>query len=247
MVIDRQLKNSAGGLSVLITRPFRQALRTAKILTEDGHICRIEPLLTIHSVASEPPAEDASAVAVTSVNAIPALRDLPELKDLPAYCTGESTGQALKNIGFEDIRIAQGGAKALASLIAAIPPTEDGPVLYPCASLTAHDLGHFLSRHGIACRSWVVYEAREVPEFSPETREALITKRLDVVLLYSTRTASAFCRLFETMPPQTPWPHLVALSEEICAGLPKPAQVCCQAAREPNEKAVRFILAQMMR
>lgn len=246
MAAEGTRNSGRAGLHVLITRPLQQARRTAKALEEDGHTCRIEPLLSVHPLAGKPPDGPVSAVAVTSVNAIAALQEHPALKDRPAYCTGERTARALRQAGFDDIRIARGGAAALASLVAAVPPTREGAVIYPCAQVTAQDMVALLARHAIPCVPWPVYEAREATAFSPAIRRDLADHRFDAVLLYSARTASAFTRLFTALPPQTRWPVSITLSAEICARLPQEAHALCHAAAEPDEDAVRSILAQMM-
>ena len=59
---------------VLVTRPHEQAAGTARLLERMGHAVLLDPVLEVRPLPFTPPQVDAvAALAVTSINAVPAL------------------------------------------------------------------------------------------------------------------------------------------------------------------------------
>ena len=108
-------------MRLLVTRPERDAQRTAAALSARGHQVRIAPLLRIEAI---PGADIGSApwqaVLMTSANAARAIAlhpKLGELRALPVLAVGRRTAEAARAAGFADVISADTGAGDLARLI----------------------------------------------------------------------------------------------------------------------------------
>ena len=87
---------------VLVTRPHEQAAGTARLLERMGHAVLLDPVLEVRPLPFTPPQVEAvAALAVTSINAVPALaRSRP---DLPVFAVGEATAAAARAAGRSDV------------------------------------------------------------------------------------------------------------------------------------------------
>lgn len=187
-------------MRILVTRPEPDAARTAERLRTLGHEPVIAPLLVI--VPNAPPADiaDPAALVLTSRNAVTALSGWPQAShwhDRPVFVTGRGTGEAARAAGFADVRSADGDADDLAARVMSEVGPEVGPILYPAARDRADTFMAKLRAAGYDIRVVEAYRADIVPAFDADVREALRSGRIDVVLLYSRRTAEAYRRAVE--------------------------------------------------
>ncbi|MEE9313875.1 MAG: uroporphyrinogen-III synthase [Rhizobiaceae bacterium] len=235
-------------MKLLITRPLRQAKKTAALLREFGHKTIIDPLLQVEQIRTALPKNNHAGIIVTSANALPALVKVwPETAlNIPLLTTGQSTAEAAKDHGFTNCQQIQGSAL---KLIQQTPIwmknyniEKNAALLYPCAEEPAHNLEALLKTKNITCQPWQTYRTIPAQKLSTATYSAIKDGSLDGVVLYSSRTAKAFESLFlSQQAPSNPM-HIFALSPEICANLSKNRAFVCHFPKNPDETALFGII-----
>lgn len=233
-------------MRILVTRPERDAARTAEKLVALGHQVMIDPVLTIEPVAFEPLAGTFDAIAVTSASALRMVeRDsrLWSFRALPLFAVGAHTGAAARATGFETVSVAEGDADALARLIASklMPGTR---ILHIAAEERAGDLAALMEPSKIAVETLVVYRARPARELSAATLRALEEGTLDAVLHYSPRSAANFVALADKAGRAAALRrlHHYCLSVAVAAPL-EAAGANTETAASPDEAALLSLLA----
>jgi uroporphyrinogen-III synthase len=179
---------------VLITRPRERAQEIAQELARRGDTALIEPLLTIEPVVGAAPDLDGvQAIVLTSARAAPALG--AGAKALPVFAVGDATAAAAHAAGCDEVHSAGGTATDLARLIAARCRPEGGALLHLSGEQVREELAQVLATEGFDLRRQVVYRAVAARALAPSTVEALKTRQIDAVLLFSPRSASIFVEL----------------------------------------------------
>ncbi|HZY67116.1 MAG TPA: uroporphyrinogen-III synthase [Devosia sp.] len=218
---------------LLVTRPEPDASETAARLGALGIETEIEPLLVAQTLTTTLPAPDGfAALAVTSANALRALRergDIARLQTLPVYAVGDGTAAFAGELGFPQVVSAAGNVRDLVALLA--QAGVDGPVLYPTARQYAGDLAKALAPHGVMVITAAVYEMNPAPALRADL------SRLDGALFYSPRTARTFAAL---APPDGDRTRLgmLCLSEAVAAPLLAAHFVRVGLADHPSEEAM---------
>lgn len=227
---------------MLVTRPEPDASETAARLGAlgiDGLAC---PLLAHQTLdTSLPDATGFAAMAVTSANALRALRErglIERYLKLPLYAVGGRTASAAKALGFKQVTHAEGGFVALAELLAHMPLT--GPIFYPAARELAGDLAKSLAPFGRMVITAEVYAMNPVESLPLTAAGGFATNSIGAVLLYSKRTAETFVRLAD--------PHIdrlerrqlgmLCLSEQVAEPLFDAHFVRVSLAEQPSEQAM---------
>ena len=186
-------------MRVLVTRPEPEASRFAEALRENGHEPLLAPLLS-HAPLT-PPAdldarlEAAQAVLLTSVNGARALAEATKRRDLRLLAVGDATAEAAERLGFHDTLSAAGDVTALAVLVRKQIRPDAGPLLHAGGAVTAGDLVGQLSAAGYAITHAALYETRLADTLPSDIERALGAGSVDVVTLFSPRTAEAFVKL----------------------------------------------------
>jgi uroporphyrinogen-III synthase len=199
-------------MRVLLTRPLRESLQLAHILSLCGHEGIVSPVLEIVPVAWGLPAAEIDAVVLTSQNAVPETH-LDILKNIPCFCIGDATATAARAAGLTVASQAGGDRCALVAEIAAANPAQ---VLFLSGHQERADLIAELAAAHITATKRIVYRAVPLPEFSPEASQALQQNAIDWVVLYSPRSARLFCGLLAQVPMAgAPEFQLACLSEAV--------------------------------
>lgn len=147
-----------------------------------AHEVVVAPLLIPRALAWSTPPGDWQAVAFTSASApVLAGAALAALAHLPAYAVGAATAAAARAAGFAEVRAARGDAGAVFARAAA-----DG--VQRLLHLAGQDRTAAVVPAGLGVGIATVYAADLAP--------ALPAAEVDVVLLYSARTAAHFAALF---------------------------------------------------
>ena len=180
---------------VWITRAQPDADRTARRLADLGYEAVVAPVLTIQSLAFEPPAPATiAALAFTSANGVAAFAGFASaFRNHPVFTVGAATAEAARTAGFTQVQSADGDAQALARLLAEAAAT--GPVLAPGAAQPAADL-QALTGPGVRILPLAVYEAVETGVAVPA---------FDAVLIHSPRAARAVAALGLAAAGRFPW------------------------------------------
>jgi uroporphyrinogen-III synthase len=186
-------------MHALITRPLEDAKPLADLLQARGVDCVVEPLLEI---VPKPDAEidldGVQALLFTSANGVRAFAAHSTRRDLKVLTVGEGSADAARDAGFSDVAAAGGDVDALAALAVARLNPQGGPLFHGAASALAGDLQGKLEAAGFTLRRAVLYEAKTATGFSPETRMNLALGGIDMVLLFSPRTARTFAELWRS-------------------------------------------------
>lgn len=184
-------------MRALITRPQEDAADLAAALTARGIEPLVEPLLQITPRAPVSiDLDQVQALLFTSANGVRAFAALSPRRDLPAYTVGDGSAAAAKAAGFTTIESAGGDVNALASLVSDRLSPQDGVLFHAAGSVTAGDLAGKLEGAGFQVRRVALYEAVPATALSPETRMNLTLGGIDLVLLFSPRTAITFAQLW---------------------------------------------------
>ena len=228
---------------ILITRPLKQASKTAKALTQLGHTCLVEPMLTIENVPSPLPDGPFEGVVATSANALPALASVwtvEERDKIPLLVTGAATAAAARELGFSNTQHVAGSATDLIDNVPAWTAANHmGPgakLLYPSADILAHNVAEILSINAMRCLRWIVYRAVPARNLSATANSALAGGEIDCVFLYSRRTAQTFVQLMQQDNLSLTNFRTCVLSKDILDSLPEEMKDRATSAAQPNEE-----------
>jgi uroporphyrinogen-III synthase len=183
-------------MRLLVTRSGADAERQAARLTALGHEPLLHPLLEIDYPRLAPLSlQGVQALILTSRNALRGLNKngaLAAAKRLPAYCVGEGTAGAAREMGFARVFIGEGTAKDLVPLVAQTMRPENGALLYLTGTDLAFDLEAPLTQLGFTVRRTVIYDAREADAAAASRLAQDLRAGVDGVILMSPRGAALF-------------------------------------------------------
>jgi len=199
-------------MRLIVTRPEPDATRTAKALIRLGHVAILSPMLDIVPIRgariSDAPFQ---AVLVTSGNAVRALQARPVRPfpvDTPLLAVGDRTALEAKRAGFVAARSAGGTLDDLVALAEAELSPGDGPLLYAAGEERAGDVAERLSALGFEVETVILYRAEARAKLAGVAETALREQRVDGILFYSRRSASAFAAALQAA-------GLAPLSEDV--------------------------------
>jgi uroporphyrinogen-III synthase len=182
---------------ILLTRPRAASDLLAATLAARGYDVLIEPLIDIvPTEASLPDLGTYDALIFTSANGVTAFADRSGDRCLCSYAVGGATADALLADGFSDVRVGTGDAPQLADLIAR-ERSAGARLLHIGGKDISHDFNVLLSHTHLIVDRIVLYEAVAATAFSKRLVEALYACTIDVVLLFSARTATLFATLID--------------------------------------------------
>jgi uroporphyrinogen-III synthase len=178
---------------VWVTRTAPEAAATAARLAAMGLNAVVAPVLEARPIAdAQIDLAGVDALAFSSGHAIAAFAALSTDRRLPVFTVGAATGRRARDAGFANVRSAEGGAAALAELIATTDPRPT-LVLHPSAREPSADLAALLAARGVAARAVPVYET--VP-----TALAAPPDDIDAILIHSARGAGQVAVLTVSHP-----------------------------------------------
>ena len=157
------------------------------------------------------PAALPEAIAFTSANGVAlAGPQLDRFLALPAFAVGAATAAAARARGFADVRTAEGDASALFARASA---DGFGALLH----LAGAERAEARIPAGLSVGLCTVYSSDPAPAFTQDSRAALAANLVDLVLLYSARTAAVFAELADRLGVDRRRLALAALSPAIAA------------------------------
>ena len=228
-------------LRVLNTRPTEDAAELCKLLGEMGYEVLGEPLLTIRFNGSSPPAINSfQAVLFTSRNGVRAFAHSSDERDTMAFAVGDATSREAEIIGFNEVQNAAGSVENLVALVTAQLNPIDGPLLHISASVAAGDLSSRLNVAGFDVEKSVLYETVASTQISTRTERLLKNNKLDVIVLFSPRTARTLVDLLKQAELLDFCKSLivVCLSEAVAVEVSDIAGVSILTANEPTLESV---------
>lgn len=224
-----------GAPLILLTRPraaserFAEALR-AEIADAEIAICPLmEPLQILQSL---PEIATAEHVVFTSAQAIAVLADLTEARACHAWCVGDRTAQAARDIGLTATS-ARGDADRLVAVLTAAMP--GGLILHLRGKHTRGDITVRLREAGLQCEERIAYEqVRLAP--SRTFQDIVSSPRRVVAPLFSPRSARVFMDACQA--PNGALIQPVCLSEAVAAELPAHRFLPAMVADRPDAPAL---------
>jgi uroporphyrinogen-III synthase len=234
--------------TILLTRPRVSSERFAALLAQHGLESFVEPLLEIEPTAQERPGGLFQAVMITSAGTIDALRNQKEQVEdlflLPCFCVGSATGDAAREFGFHDIRTGYADSADLGQKILQDLSNKNIPLLHIAGDVTDGKAQDILSKAGYDLVQWVVYHARAVEDFTPETRDLFRSGLIGAIPVFSPRSARILISLIEKNRLTSACHGIIAigLSQAVADVLQTlPWQKLC-AAEMPTDKTVLALL-----
>ena len=232
-------------MHALITRPIEDAKPLADLLAARGVECSVEPLLEIV------PREDAEidldgvqALLFTSTNGVRAFAAKSSRRDLKVLTVGEASAAAARDAGFTAVIAASGDVETLAELAIARLDPKAGPLFHGAASALAGDLQGRLEAAGFTLRRAVLYDAKPAATFSPETRMNLALGGIDMVLLFSPRTARTFVELWRAAEsPSLAKATALCLSPAVAREIAELGWQHTETATSPDQPAMLALVA----
>jgi uroporphyrinogen-III synthase len=231
-------------MRILVTRPQREAERTAGRLAALGHTALCAPMLEIVATGAALPAQPADAVLATSAQAIVLLNEASAraLQKLPLFAVGERTAAAARAAGFTDVRPPAPDARRLVETISAAYP-DPATFLYLAGRDRKADLETALGSRGHRIDVVIVYAARAVTALPQDVWAALWGGEVDAIFHYSRRSAAIFRRLIEAVG----LADAAGRALQVCISADAAAPLLGFAPRlaiagEPNETALLAVL-----
>lgn len=225
-------------MRVLVTRPDKEAARTAQALRNLGHEPVIAPLTTIERTGAPLPEGRFCAVAVTSANAIDAPDLPPRVLSLPLYAVGARTAAAAGLAGFADIRTASGTADALAALMVQQLPSH-AQVLFLAGRPRKTHLEMALAGAGLIVTVAETYRAKAV-NIADWPRIASVA----AILHYSRASAERFATLARQAGAERDCDDVahLCLSQDVSRGLSTLPNARIFIAGRPDEASLFELL-----
>ncbi|MBL0930628.1 MAG: uroporphyrinogen-III synthase [Alphaproteobacteria bacterium] len=183
-------------LTILVTRPRSESEVFALTLAMRGHDAVQAPLLDI--VPDETASVDldgVQALLFTSINGVRSFARVSTARHVPAYCVGDATAQAARDMGFRDVHSAGGDVVALANLVRMDLAPSEGALLHVSGSAVAGDLAGDLGVDRYDVRRVQLYRQDTARDLPDAAAQALKAGTLDAIAFFSPRTAATFVQL----------------------------------------------------
>jgi len=233
-------------MRVLVTRPLEDAEETAVKLAALGHEAIIAPLLDIKFCDGPEVALDkVQAVLITSANGVRALARRTTRRDVAALAVGTQSAATARELGFSDVRHANGSAAELVDLVVAYCSPEKGELLHAAGSETRGDLAGRLTAKGFKVNSDVLYDAVAARSFAQLAQDALSQNAVDAALFFSPRSARIYSDLVARSSFESACSKILALamSPAVADELRSLPFREVRTASRPNEDALLALLA----
>ena len=228
--------------SVLVTRPQPAADEFADKLRHQGYKAYVAPMMEY--VGVETSLTDLvffQAIIFTSTQAVEVFARLSPERSLPVLAVGDTTAAAAVKAGFTQVRSAKGNSKDVAALIKTeAVKSHIKKILHLCSADTPDDIAAAVAAAGVEVVNRPIYKAQMVDSIPDDVITAMQKGGIDVVLLFSARTAENFVRLLEQRGLRDITPKMVAvcISEPVAHALRQQTWRGLHVARQPKMEAV---------
>lgn len=228
---------------ILLTRPRAASERFAAQLTQ-AFGAKVTPLVApLMEIVPRDIAIDLSGVSgliFTSDAGVTAFADRSVRRDLPAWCVGDRTAQAARDIGLT-AHSAHGDAQDLIAMIRQAAP--NGRLLHLHGAHTRGEVVETLNKAGLPARGLAIYDQAACPP-STTFRDAIEGALPVIVPLFSPRSAQLFAQASEGSQPGDS--RCIALSPAVKAALPDRWKASCHLATTPNADAMVVAIADLI-
>ena len=226
-------------MTILLTRPKDDALVLGRELRRMGYASILSPMLEVTFVNGPKIRMDKyDAILSTSANGVRALARRTENRIIPIFAVGHSTAAAASNLKFRKVLSADGDVTSLAKKVLSFYPSPS-KFIHVAGTALAGDLSGELKKFGHCVDRAIVYKTHVCSSLTDEAVSSLERQVIKGVIIYSPKTAEAFCSAISKCPglDYLRNVHLIALSDAVHRSAVAPWSSVC-VARKPNKKAV---------
>jgi uroporphyrinogen-III synthase len=182
-------------LHILFTKDKISSLDTIQRLNSLGHHLYIHPILEFSKVlTSKVNLKDYDNIIFTSSNAVLALDNQNNLDHLKCFCVGSSTAQVAKNKGFQNIVVAGGNYQSLKNIYLNSEISKTSKNIYVRGEFISNDLKGEFKKEGYRVDELINYVSAPNTNFQKDTLNLFLKDTLDIVFIYSKRSADAFLK-----------------------------------------------------
>jgi uroporphyrinogen-III synthase len=179
-------------MRVLVTRPGEDAQETGARLAALGHQPIIASLLRVYyRDQTKLDLRGVQGILLTSANGARALSLCTTRREIPVFAVGRQTAATARDLGFSDVRNADGDAAALARAVLGWAEPAKGTLVHVTGGQTEGRLAAELVSAGFQVSKRMLYDVAMAP--SELLVRALKEERPDAALFFSSRSALAFC------------------------------------------------------
>jgi uroporphyrinogen-III synthase len=232
--------------SVLVTRPQPGADVLAEKLRREGHKAYVAPMMAYAPLQAPPPDFTVyQAIIFTSAYAVESFSRLSPERGLPVLAVGDATAATAQKAGFAEVLSAQGSSADVAALIRQEAPQRGfKKILHPCSADTPDDIAEAVLSLGVEVARLPVYKAELAADFPAGIVDALQRGAIDVVMIFSTRTAENFLQLMEKrkLEALTPKLEVICISRPVAAVLQALPWRALRVASQPKLSSLLQLL-----
>lgn len=183
-------------MRALITRPLDDAKSLAERLKQRGIEPVLAPLITIAPRKTDlPDLSKAQALLFTSANGVRSFTKASLLRTCRVLTVGDATAEAARSSGFTQVSSASGDVTSLAAMAGRLLDPKAGTLYHVTGQTQAGDLAGDLTGRGFTVDRLELYESHAATALPAEVADGFRQGSLELVLLYSPRTAEIFTQL----------------------------------------------------
>lgn len=222
-------------MRILVTRPEREARRTAEALRALGHQPVLLPLVRVVATGLPVPHGTFEAIVATSANAFTGVAFEPAHRKTPLHAVGPRTAEAARHAGFLHVNTGAGAAAALVSRLPGAYP-RGAAVLFLAGTPRKPEIETALAAAGMRVTVLETYRAVAVDAPCPEAATTF-----DAVLHYSRASAEKFAAFARKCGLAGSTRHL-CLSPDVALGLNTLPKTQIFIAERPDETSLFALL-----
>ncbi|GGE55762.1 uroporphyrinogen III methyltransferase [Actibacterium pelagium] len=229
MIVMKQSRT----MTLLMTRPLPGAQTFAAALQEELPDLKViySPVLQIVP-AQAPELKGARGLVFTSQNGVHLFAQGSTVRDIPAFCLGERTTQAARDIGLQATQVGHNAETLVSTLHGENPPT---PLLHLRGEHSVGDVAARLTDSGLMCQEQVIYRQKPL-ELTAQAQAALSSNDLIILPIFSPRSA----RLLADQCQNTQASLIIGwMSEAVRAAWVGPKPMAEAVADHPDAEALR--------
>ena len=228
--------------SVLVTRPQPAADEFAEKLRGEGYTAYVAPMMEYVAVPADlTDLADYQALIFTSAQAVQVFSTLSRARSQLVLAVGDTTAAAAGQAGFTNVHSAKGNSGDVASLL---KKESAGlglkKILHLCSADTPDDIGAAVASAGVEVIRRPIYKAQLVDHIPDGALAALQSGGIDVVMLFSTRTAENFINLLRQrgLGSLSPKLEVICISNAAATPLRELPWRAIRVASQPRMEAI---------
>ena len=193
-------------MHILLTRPLEDCSEMIIKFKSLGNQVSHLPLLRIDKINyQEINFSDFKGIIFTSANAVKFL-DLKNInKNLLCFCVGNATEKKARNVGFQNVIVAEGNVENLKELLLQNFNQKDGTLLYISGETVSADLDQQLLKEGYNIKRVINYRTTHNQNFDDKFVKQLKLNMPDMVYVYSQNSALSLLNFIKMHQSESLW------------------------------------------